>query len=147
VIGEHRGLVNHTIGQRKGIGIARPQPLYVLNLDTARNRLMVGSREQATADRLRAESMAMIDGSWPDTAFTCDVVVRYRGEPSPATVTFDAAGTGEASIAFGEAAPIASPGQAVVFYRGDEVLGGGTIHAVVRREVGTYGVGEVAAAL
>src|SRR5215211_824746 len=120
VIGEHRGLVNHTIGQRRGIRIARPQPLYVLNLDTARNQLMVGSREQATTDRLRAESVAMIDGAWPETSFTCDVVVRYRGVPSAATVTFDTAGSGEASISFGEAAPIASPGQAVVFYQGDE---------------------------
>jgi tRNA-specific 2-thiouridylase len=133
VIGEHRGLVNHTIGQRRGIGIARPRPLYVLNLDTARNRLMVGSREQATADRVSAERVAMIDGSWPETPFTCDVVVRYRGTPSPATVTFGA-GSGEATIVFGEAAPIASPGQAVVFYRGDEVLGGGTIQAIVRRD-------------
>src|SRR4029453_17276167 len=58
VIGEHRGLVNHTIGQRRGIGIARPQPLYVLNLDPTRNQLMVGSRDQATADRLTAESVA-----------------------------------------------------------------------------------------
>jgi tRNA-uridine 2-sulfurtransferase len=134
VIGEHRGLVNHTIGQRRGIRIARPQPLYVLNLDTARNRLMVGSREQATANRLTAESVTMLDGSWPETQFTCDVVIRYRGVPNLATVTFGPAGSGEATIEFGEEAPIASPGQAVVFYQGDEVLGGGTIHAVVRRE-------------
>jgi tRNA-specific 2-thiouridylase len=139
VIGEHRGLVNHTIGQRRGIGIARPQPLYVLNLDTARNRLMVGSREQATADHMTAEGVAMIDGSWPEMPFTCDAVVRYRGMPTPATVTLDAAGSGEASIVFGENAPLASPGQAVVFYQGDEVLGGGTIHAVVRRDVVAYG--------
>jgi tRNA-specific 2-thiouridylase len=134
VIGEHKGLVNHTIGQRRGIGIARPQPLYVLSLDTVRNRLMVGSREQATANRLSANEVAMLDGSWPETPFASDVVVRYRGTPMAATVTLGPKGSGEASIAFGEDAPIASPGQAVVFYQGDEVLGGGTIHAVVRRE-------------
>ncbi|MFL5758755.1 MAG: tRNA 2-thiouridine(34) synthase MnmA [Thermomicrobiales bacterium] len=134
VIGEHRGLVNHTIGQRRGIGIARPQPLYVLSLDTARNRLMVGSREQATADRLTAEGVTLLDGSWPEMSFTCDAVVRYRGAPAPATITLGPAGSGEATIDFGEDAPIASPGQAVVFYQGDGVLGGGTIHAVVRRE-------------
>src|SRR5215217_2522118 len=65
VIGEHKGLVNHTVGQRKGIGIARPEPLYVFNLDTSRNRLMVGSRSDATASALTAESVSLIDGAWP----------------------------------------------------------------------------------
>jgi tRNA-specific 2-thiouridylase len=134
VIGEHRGLLHHTIGQRRGIGIPRPQPLYVLNLDTARNRLVVGSRAQATARRLTAEQVALIDGSWPDTDFTCDAVVRYRGQPVPATVTLGPRGSGDATVEFHGDGPIASPGQAVVFYRGDEVLGGGTISAVCRQE-------------
>lgn len=134
VIGRHRGLLHHTIGQRRGIGIPRPQPLYVLNLDTTRNRLVVGSRGQATAARLSAEAVAWIDGSWPEAPFACDAVVRYRGQPTPATVALGPAGSGEATIAFADDGPIASPGQAVVFYRGDEVLGGGTISAVVRAE-------------
>ncbi|MGH2533271.1 MAG: tRNA 2-thiouridine(34) synthase MnmA [Thermomicrobiales bacterium] len=134
VIGEHRGLLHHTIGQRRGIGIPRPQPLYVLNLDTARNRLVVGSRSEATARRLTAERVALIDGSWPDIPFACDAVVRYRGQPTPATVTLGPPGSEQATVRFDGEGPIASPGQAVVFYRDDEVLGGGTISAIVRQE-------------
>jgi tRNA-specific 2-thiouridylase len=132
VIGQHKGLVNHTIGQRKGIGIPRPEPLYVLNLDTARNRLMVGSRADATASALTAEAVTLIDGTWPGEPFVCDAVVRYRGAISRASVQLGAPGSGEAAITFLDEGPIASPGQATVFYRGDEVLGGGTIAKVVR---------------
>jgi tRNA-specific 2-thiouridylase len=130
VIGEHKGLVHHTIGQRKGIGIARAEPLYVLSLDTARNRLMVGSRAQATAREATANRVTLIDGTWPSAPFACDAVVRYRGVPAPAEVTLGAAG--EATVRFTAEGPVASPGQAVVFYRGDEVLGGGTIQRVTR---------------
>jgi tRNA-specific 2-thiouridylase len=130
VIGEHKGLVHHTIGQRNGLGIARKDPLYVLNLDTAANRLMVGSRSDATAREALADGVTMIDGTWPAGEFSCDAVVRYRGTPTPAIAMVTA--TGEARVRFTEEQPIASPGQAIVFYRGDEVLGGGTIRRVVR---------------
>jgi tRNA-specific 2-thiouridylase len=132
VIGQHKGLVNHTVGQRKGIGIPRPEPLYVLNLDTSRNRLMVGSRAEATAAAATAESVTLIDGTWPEDPFECEAVVRYRGAPAPAVVQLGPIGSGEAEVAFTGDGPIASPGQAVVFYRGDEVLGGGTIARVAR---------------
>jgi len=135
VVGEHRGLVHHTVGQRRGIRIAGPTPLYVLELATAANRLVVGGRNEAVARRMRAEGVAMIDGGSPDDALACDVVVRYRGHPTPALVRLDPAEPGAAEIDLtGDPAgwPIASPGQAVVFYRGDEVLGGGTIRAVER---------------
>jgi tRNA-specific 2-thiouridylase len=132
VIGEHKGLVNHTVGQRKGLGIARTEPLYVLNLDTSRNRLMVGSRADATASALTAESVSLIDGTWPGHVLECTAVVRYRGTPSEAQVRLGPLGSGEASVTFSGNGPIAAPGQAVVFYRGDEVVGGGTIARVLR---------------
>jgi tRNA-specific 2-thiouridylase len=132
VIGEHKGLVNHTVGQRKGLGIARTEPLYVLNLDTSQNRLMVGSRADATASALTAESVSLIDGTWPDDVLECTAVVRYRGTPSEAQVRLGPVGSGEASVTFTGNGPIAAPGQAVVFYRGDEVIGGGTIARVLR---------------
>ncbi|HEY7031989.1 MAG TPA: tRNA 2-thiouridine(34) synthase MnmA [Thermomicrobiales bacterium] len=138
VLGEHRGLVHHTIGQRKGIDVPhrKPQPLYVLKLEPERNRLVVGSRAEATARALTAESVALTDGSWPPAPFACDAVVRYRGTPFPAEVTLGPAGSGEATVVFtSEERPIAAPGQAVVFYRGDEVLGGGTIGQVTREPV------------
>ena len=133
VLGEHRGLVHHTIGQRKGIDVPhrQPRPLYVLKLEPTQNRLVVGSRAEATARQLTAEAVAMTDGSWPADPFACDAVVRYRGTPFPADVRLGPEGSGEATVAFtGEERPIAAPGQAVVFYRGDEVLGGGTIRHV-----------------
>jgi tRNA-specific 2-thiouridylase len=132
VIGEHRGSVNHTVGQRKGIGIARPEPLYVLHLDTSRNRLMVGSRADATASALTAEAVTLIGGDWPAEPIDCEAVVRYRGAPAAAEIQLGLAGSGEATVTFTDAGPIAAPGQAVVFYRGDEVLGGGTIARVLR---------------
>jgi tRNA-specific 2-thiouridylase len=138
VLGEHRGLVHHTIGQRKGIDVPhrKPQPLYVLKLEPERNRLVVGSRAEATARHLTAETVAMTDGSWPMVPFACDAVVRYRGTPFPAEVTLGPDSSGEATVVFtSEERPIAAPGQAVVFYRGDEVLGGGTIAQVTREPV------------
>lgn len=131
VLGQHRGLVHHTVGQRRGIGIARPEPLYVLKLDPARNRLVVGSRAQATARQLTASAVVLTDGSWPAAPFACEAVVRYRGVPVPAEVRLGPASSGEATVVFAGTGPVAAPGQAVVFYRGEEVLGGGTIQHVV----------------
>jgi tRNA-specific 2-thiouridylase len=136
VIGEHKGLVHHTIGQRKGINIPhrKSEPLYVLKLEPVGNRLVVGSREEAAAREIVADGVRMTDDGWPEGEFSCDAVVRYRGMPAPAKVTLGPAGSGEATVVLtGEERPIAAPGQALVFYRGDEVLGGGTIRDV-RRE-------------
>ena len=130
VLGEHRGLVHHTVGQRRGLGIAAREPLYVLRLEPVANRVVVGSRAEATARCLRADAVALVDGSWPEEPFSVEAVVRYRGAPAPATVTLGPTGSREASVAFHGEGPVSSPGQAVVFYRGDEVLGGGTIREV-----------------
>jgi len=74
----------------------------------------------------------MISGEWPDRSFACEAVVRYRGAPASAVVQLGSPGSGMASIEFTGDGLIASPGQAVVFYQGDEVLGGGTIAQVAR---------------
>ena len=135
VLGEHRGLVHHTIGQRKGITIPhrQSQPLYVLKLEPDRNRLVVGSRTEAEAKVVIAEAVTMTDERWAHEPIECDAVVRYRGAPSPARVVLGSQKSREATIEFtSEERPVAAPGQAVVFYRGDEVLGGGTIRAVRR---------------
>jgi tRNA-specific 2-thiouridylase len=132
-IGEHRGLVHHTVGQRRGIGIAAKKPYFVLHLDTSENRLVVGSREEAAARQIEIADVSMISGTWPEGAFMTDAVVRYRGVANMAEVTGANAEARTATARFvAERGPIASPGQAVVFYRGDEVLGGGTIANVTR---------------
>ncbi|MDQ2683022.1 MAG: tRNA 2-thiouridine(34) synthase MnmA [Chloroflexota bacterium] len=137
-IGQHDGLVHHTIGQRRGIRIAGPKPLYVLELDTARNQLVVGARERAVARSVTADGVTFTSGSWPQAPFTADAVVRYRGVPVPCEVAPATESEGTVSVRFladtGEL-PIASPGQAIVFYLRDEVLGGGTIRTVTREVV------------
>jgi tRNA-uridine 2-sulfurtransferase len=132
-LGEHAGLVHHTVGQRRGIRIAGPTPLYVLNLDTGRNELVVGPRQHAVARSIVADGILFTDGMWPGMPFEADAVVRYRGTPVPCRVIPGANGHAEVEL-LGEpdALPVASPGQAIVFYRQDEVLGGGTIRSVER---------------
>lgn len=134
-IGTHDGLVHHTIGQRRGIRIAGPRPLYVLELDTDRNQLVVGARERAVARTIGADGVSFTSGIWPDQPFAADAVVRYRGVPVPCTVIPESSATGTVRVELlgePESLPIASPGQAIVFYRRDEVLGGGTIRTVER---------------
>jgi tRNA-uridine 2-sulfurtransferase len=132
-IGEHRGLVHHTVGQRRGIGIAAKKPYFVLHLDTGTNQLVVGSREEASARSIEIEDVSMVSGNWPAATFAADAVVRYRGIANIAEITVGEPGSRRASATFtSERGPIASPGQAVVFYLDDEVLGGGTISHVAR---------------
>lgn len=130
-IGEHRGLVHHTIGQRRGIGIAAPRPYFVLHLDTSANQLVVGDRQDATAREIDVSDVSFTSGAIPVGPFDCDVVVRYRGAPTPGLVTPDAEGRVRVTFPPG-AGPVASPGQALVLYNGDTVLGGGTIASVSR---------------
>ena len=132
-IGDHRGLVHHTVGQRRGIGIAAKKPYFVLHLDTSKNHLVVGSRDEATARDVEVTDVSMISGEWSVDSFESDSVVRYRGTPHAASVSLGDHTERVAQVRFtSERGPIASPGQAVVFYRGDEVLGGGTISNVTR---------------
>ncbi len=133
VLGSHRGLVHHTVGQRRGIGIAAPKPYFVLHLDTGANQLVVGERERAQAASVNAFDVAFTSGEWPDGPIRCAAVVRYRGAPADAVVTPGTPGERTATITFEPGqGPIASPGQAIVFYNGDQVLGGGTISDVAR---------------
>ncbi|MDQ3542032.1 MAG: tRNA 2-thiouridine(34) synthase MnmA [Chloroflexota bacterium] len=133
VIGRHRGLVHHTVGQRRGLGIGATKPYFVLRLDTEGNRLVVGDRALAQSRWMRITDVSFTSGSWP-VPFSCDVVVRYRGVPTRARVIPLSERETTVEVDFGpECGPIASAGQAVVFYREDEVLGGGTIQSVERR--------------
>lgn len=134
VIGEHKGLVNHTVGQRRGIGIQAPKPYFVLHLDTGNNQLVVGEREDAEARELNADGISFTSDIWPTEPVQCEVSVRYRGKPYAATVHPGSEEDRTATIVFeDESGPIASPGQAVVFYAEDQVLGGGTINSVAQR--------------
>ena len=105
-----------------------------MQLDTGNNQLIVGDREDAEARELRADAISFTSDIWPSEPIQCDVSVRYRGTPHRATVQPGNAADRSATIVFDtDRGPIASPGQAVVFYAEDQVLGGGTISAVERR--------------
>ena len=129
-LGEHQGLVHHTVGQRRGLGIAAGKPLFVIRLEPDRNRLVVGSRDEAVAREIVLERVSITSGHWPEAPFAAEAMVRYRGALATAMVEPGAAGSASARVRFSGDGPIASPGQALVLYRGDEVLGGGTISGV-----------------
>jgi tRNA-specific 2-thiouridylase len=131
-LGEHAGVHRFTVGQRRGLGVAAGAPLYVVGLDLAANRVVVGSKREAAARELDVEAVSLTAGPWPTEPVPVEAVVRYRGTPYPAEVRLGEAERGEAVVSFTGEGPVASPGQAVVFYRGDEVLGGGTIRAIRR---------------
>lgn len=127
VLGEHRGLLNYTVGQRKGLGIAASEPLFVLRLDKRQNLLIVGPRSELTTSQIVADGVSFTNGNWPADPFDCQIVVRYRGAAWPATV--EPGRPGAVVIRATGLDGAVAPGQAVVLYHGDEVLGGGTIRA------------------
>ena len=125
VVGRHRGLHRYTVGQRKGLGVTKPEPLYVLRLEPAERRLVVGSRDELGRRDLTASGVNWIAGTAPDVPKRVTARIRHRHADAPATVTSE--GAGLASLLFDEPQQAITPGQAVVFYDGDEVVGGGWI--------------------
>jgi tRNA-specific 2-thiouridylase len=124
-LGRHEGLPLFTIGQRRGLGVATDQPLYVTNLDIARNAVVVGPRAALDRQTLAAVAVTFVSGDWPAAPFDCQVQIRSHAEPVAARVTPE--GQGRIQVAFAHAQRAVTPGQAVVMYDGDIVLGGGRI--------------------
>jgi tRNA-specific 2-thiouridylase len=124
VVGAHSGIAGLTVGQRRGVGVAANERLYVLRLDLERNAAVVGTRDEV-ATRAYALRDARFTGDAPPPArFRARVALRYRGEPVGCEVAVDGAG---ATLRL-DAPALVAPGQAAVFYEGDEVVGGGTVH-------------------
>jgi tRNA-specific 2-thiouridylase len=126
-IGRHQGLPLYTIGQRRGLGVAAGQPLYVTSLDVARNAVVVGPREALERDTLAATSVTFVNGGWPAAPIDCQVQIRSHAEPVAARVIPQEAG--RIRVIFAQAQHAITPGQAVVMYDDDLVLGGGRISA------------------
>ena len=124
-IGYHQGLPFYTIGQRKGLGISSPYPMYVLKKEVHRNTLIVGTLEELGSSELRAKDVNWISGCSPKNPFSAQVKIRYTAQPVDALVIPD--GEDQAIIRFDQALRDITPGQAAVFYSGDTCLGGGLI--------------------
>ncbi len=124
VLGRHDGVHGFTVGQRRGLGIAAPEPLYVLRIDAGRRRVVVGPREALTTPSFTAGRLNWL-GTPPDGETAAEVQIRYRSAPVPCTLR-PLGGRG-VEVSPHEPLPSVTPGQAAVFYRDDRVLGGGWI--------------------
>ena len=131
VLGRHDGYFRFTVGQRRGLGVAAAHPLYVLALDAGNNRVVAGPKSALYKSEMIIEDLSLLDCDRLDSGLRVECRIRYRHRAAPATVwAVDGAELrpgGRALVRFDEAQPAIAPGQAAVFYRGDEVLGGGWI--------------------
>jgi tRNA-specific 2-thiouridylase len=125
VVGEHSGLHRYTIGQRRGLRIPSAEPLYVLRIDVPLNQLVVGRRHELLGRSLVARDVNWISLPPPDRPVRAAVRIRYRAVEAPATVT--PLGGSEVRVDFDQPQVAITPGQASVFYDGDNVVGGGWI--------------------
>lgn len=125
VLARHGGAAAFTVGQRRGLGVSGPEPSYVLEVDAAANRVVVGPGELLLRRGLIADRVSWVAGEPPaDGPFEAEVRIRYRGEDVPAVLEPD----GERLwVWFGEPQRAVAPGQSVVIYRGEQVLGGARI--------------------
>ena len=125
VLGRHKGIINYTLGQRKGLGISSTEPLYVCKICPKSGKIVLGKSEELFGKDAYAVDFNWISGSAPKSAFRCKAKIRYRQSEQWATVT--PTGEDTVHIAFDEPQRAITPGQAAVLYDGDIVLGGGTI--------------------
>ena len=125
VLGRHEGISNFTVGQRKGLGVSSPSPLYVLNIDPASHRVTVGADAELATLSLRANHLNWI--SIPELTAAMRVRVKIRHRHEPAWAALEPTGTDEVTVTFDEPQRAVTPGQSAVFYDGDEVVGGGWI--------------------
>jgi tRNA-specific 2-thiouridylase len=125
VLGHHEGISSFTVGQRKGIRVSSPTPLYVLQIDPASHRVMVGADDELAVRTLRARRLNWI--SVPELTAPMRVKIKIRHRHEPAWATLEPGNTDEAMATFDEPQRAVTPGQSAVFYDGDEVVGGGWI--------------------
>jgi tRNA-specific 2-thiouridylase len=129
VLGRHGGLARYTVGQRHGLGLASGRELYVLRLDAENNRLVVGTREQGLHNMLTATKLSWVSGKTAREPLNITAKVRYKAAEVAAELH---PSDSIAEVRFAQPQSAITPGQSVVFYQGEVVLGGGVIDAVLR---------------
>ncbi len=125
VLGRHRGIIHYTVGQRKGIGIAAAEPLYVLRIDREKNLVVLGSNEQLFTRTLKASELHSVSGRPWSLPMRVTAKIRYSATAVPAIL--ETIENGMLNVTFDKPVRAATPGQAIVFYHDEIVLGGGTI--------------------
>jgi tRNA-specific 2-thiouridylase len=129
VVGSHAGHQHFTIGQRKGVGVALGYPIYVVDIETQTNRVTLGSKADLLKRELIAGQINLLGARIRDAGLDglrCSAKIRYNHEPQPATARLTTTG-GELQVVFENPQPAITPGQAVVLFDDDVVLGGGWI--------------------
>lgn len=124
-LGEHEGLANYTIGQRKGLGVSSPMPLYVLRKDQASNSLVIGGKEELGDREFVINQLDWIRGSSPQKNFDAEVKIRYKATKANSRISL--LPDGRTQVRFEDPQRGVTPGQAAVIYAGEEVLGSGLI--------------------
>ncbi len=124
VLGRHQGLARYTVGQRQGLGIASNKRLYVLKLDASGNQLVVGTKDQLLTSNLTASKLSWVSGKAPEEPSRITAKIRYRTSEIAATLSLR---DGMAEVTFCQPQMAITPGQSIVFYQGEAVLGGGII--------------------
>lgn len=123
-IGHHNGLIHYTIGQRKGLGITFGKPVFVTKINADTNTITLGDNESLLSNRIISENNTFAIGNIPD-GLAVSAKIRYAAKPAKATITYSPDGTVE--TIFENKQRAATPGQSIVFYKGDSVIGGGMI--------------------
>jgi tRNA-specific 2-thiouridylase len=124
-LGQHPGIAFYTIGQRHGLGLASGKPSYVTKIEPESNRIVLGPEEELYSQKLTAHKLNWISGTAPREPLTVRAKIRYKSKEAEATLFFR---NGSVDVHFTRPQKAITPGQAVVFYNIDEVLGGGTIY-------------------
>lgn len=132
VIGQHQGIAFYTVGQRQGLGIFGPTPSYVVEIDASRNAVVVGPKAALYRRSLLAHQVSYVSGRPPQGPVAIQAKIRYNAGEQPATL--EALPNDTARVTFSSPQPAITPGQGVVFYQDDVVLGGGLILAPGPRE-------------
>jgi tRNA-specific 2-thiouridylase len=130
VLGRHKGIPFYTIGQRRGLRLAKGKPLYVIGIDRKRNALMVGEEREVYGDTFLVNSVNWINSREVASSFTAQVKIRYNHPGSEAVIS--PKGKGEVQVEFKTPQKAITPGQAAVFYDGETVIGGGWIKGVIK---------------
>jgi tRNA-specific 2-thiouridylase len=124
-LGQHQGVAFYTIGQRHGLGLASDKPLYVIRIEPESNRIVIGQEKELYSQKLAAQKLNWISGKVPREPITVTAKIRYKSEEAETVLFFR---NDSVDVHFTQPQKAVTPGQAIVFYNIDEVLGGGIIY-------------------